>query len=43
MKKKIYAGNKRIELGIESLAKQIEKSNVKLDPRQIIPDKKHKQ
>ena len=37
-----YAGNKRIERGIESLAKQIEKINVKLDLRQIFPDKKRK-
>ena len=27
-------------MGIKSLAKQIEKTNVMLDPKQIIPDKK---
>ena len=34
------AGNKIIERGIKSLAKQIEKIYVKLDQRQIFPDKK---
>ena len=34
------AGNTIIERGIESLAKQIEKMNVKLDQRQIFLDKK---